>query len=40
MEVLESKKEIMDQILEGKKDKVKRSNIFGEVIRRISDKKT
>ena len=40
MEVLESKKEIMDQILEGKRDKVKRSNIFGEVIRRISDKKT
>ena len=42
MEVLESKKEIMDQILEGKKkkDKVKRSNIFGEVIKEFQIKKT
>lgn len=40
MEVLESKKEIMDQILEGKRDKVKTSSIFGLVVKRIVDKNT
>ncbi len=40
MEVLESKKEIMNQILDGKKDKVKTSSVFESVVRRIVDKNT
>jgi len=40
MEVLKSKKEIMNQILDGKKDKVKTSSVFESVVRRIVDKNT
>ena len=39
-EILETKKDIMNQILDGKKDKVKTSSVFESVVRRIVDKNT